>query len=253
MGPVPCLRGIARTIVGSWLPWSPTPDTSHSGAIAAHVYAQIGAERPPESVLVLGVDHYGLSEGASLSARPWLTPIGPTAIDTDLVRALDVPPLHIDEAAHAREHSIEVQLPFLEYVLPKPRFVPLEVRFGPEEYLEEVAEVVRKAIAGRDVLLLASTDFSHYVSPATAQRLDRLAIDAILERDARRLYQTVARTRHLDVWDRSDHRPAGRALRAEAHGPAPALGALGRGRALAPGRGVRGDRPRTLGRGSVVG
>ncbi len=164
----------------------------YSGAIAAHVYAQIGAERPPESVLVLGVDHYGLSEGASLSARPWLTPIGPTAIDTDLVRALDVPPLHIDEAAHAREHSIEVQLPFLEYVLPKPRFVPLEVRFGPEEYLEEVAEVVRKAIAGRDVLLLASTDFSHYVSPATAQRLDRLAIDAILERDARRLYQTVA-------------------------------------------------------------
>jgi len=164
----------------------------YSGAIAAHVYAQIGAERPPESVLILGVDHHGLSEGASLSARPWLTPIGPTPIDTDLVRALDVPPLHIDEAAHAREHSIEVQLPFLEYVLPKPRFVPLEVRFGPEEFLEEVAEVVRRAIAGRDVLLLASTDFSHYVSPATAQRLDRLAIDAILDRDARRLYQTVA-------------------------------------------------------------
>ncbi|MGP8074255.1 MAG: AmmeMemoRadiSam system protein B [Thermoplasmata archaeon] len=164
----------------------------YSGAIAAHVYAQIGAERPPESVLILGVDHHGLSEGASLSARPWLTPIGPTPIDPDLVRALDVPPLHIDEAAHAREHSIEVQLPFLEYVLPKPRFVPLEVRFGPEEFLEEVAEVVRRAIAGRDVLLLASTDFSHYVSPATAQRLDRLAIDAILERDARRLYQTVA-------------------------------------------------------------
>jgi MEMO1 family protein len=164
----------------------------YSGAIAAHVYAQIGAERPPESVLVLGVDHHGLSEGASLSARPWLTPIGPTAIDTDLVRALDVPPLLIDEAAHASEHSIEVQLPFLEYVLPKPRFVPLEVRFGPEEFLEEVAEVVRRATAGRDVLLLASTDFSHYVSPATAQRLDRLAIDAILERDARRLYKTVA-------------------------------------------------------------
>ncbi len=164
----------------------------YSGAIAAHVYARVAAERPPRAVLILGVDHHGLSRGASLSARPWLTPIGPTAVDPGLVRALASPPVAVDEAAHAREHSIEVQLPFLEYVVPQPRFVALEVGFGPFEFLERVAGVVRRAVAGDDLLLLASTDLSHYVAPSTAERLDRLAIDAILDADARRLYDTVA-------------------------------------------------------------
>ncbi len=97
----------------------------------------------------------------------------------------------MDARAHAAEHSIEVQLPFLEYVLPKPRFVALMVHARSFEELEEVAAVVRRAVRGRDVLILASTDFSHYVAPSTVERLDRQAIDAILARDARRLYETV--------------------------------------------------------------
>jgi MEMO1 family protein len=165
----------------------------YSGAIAAHAYRLIAADRPPESVLVLGVDHHGASRGASLSARPWLTPLGPTPVDRELVAALRKPPVDVDEEAHAREHSIEVQLPFLEYVLPHPRFVPLEVGFGPYSFLEEVANVVRSAIEDRDVLLIASTDFSHYVAPAVADRLDHMAIEPILASDARGLYDTVTR------------------------------------------------------------
>lgn len=164
-----------------------------SGPIAAHAYRLIAADRAPDSVLILGVDHYGASRGASLSQRPWLTPLGPTPVDTDLVAALRKPPLEVDEEAHLREHSIEVQLPFLEYVLPHPRFVPLEVGYGPFDFLEEVANVVRTAVRGRDVLLIASTDFSHYVPPATADRLDHMAIHQILARDPRGLYDTVAR------------------------------------------------------------
>ncbi len=163
----------------------------YSGPIAAHVYARVAVERPPESVLVLGVDHAGASRGAALSARPWLTPLGPTPIEEGLLGALRQPPLAVDEAAHADEHSIEVQLPFLEYVLPRPSFVPLEIRFGPYRFLEEVARVVRAAVEGRDTLLLASTDFSHYVAPSVAERLDRLAIEAILARDPRKLYDVV--------------------------------------------------------------
>ena len=165
----------------------------YSGAIAAHSYRRIAADRPPESVLILGVDHYGLSAGAALSERSWLTPLGPTPVDLELVSALRYDPIDVNEEAHRREHSIEVQLPFLEYVLPHPRFVPLEVGFGPYEFLEEVAGVVRQALRGRDVLLIASTDFSHYVPPETARRLDRMAIDRILARDARGLYETVTR------------------------------------------------------------
>ena len=167
----------------------------YSGAIAAHAYARIAADRPPQSVLILGVDHQGAGRGATLSARPWLTPLGPTPSDPELVRALSRGPVAVDETAQALEHSIEVQLPFLEYVLPKPKFVPLQVRFGPYRYLEEVAQVVHDAVEGRDVLLLASTDFSHYVPAEEARRYDHMAIDAILARDPRRLYDVVERER----------------------------------------------------------
>ena len=163
-----------------------------SGPIAAHAYSLIAAQKAPDTVLILGVDHHGLGRGAALSDRAWLTPLGPTAVDHDLVRALAKPPLEVDEEAHRQEHSIEVQLPFLEYVVPRPKFVALQVRFGSFDSLLKIARVVRAATSGRDVLLLASTDFSHYVPARTAERLDRLAIEAILARDPRLLYDTVA-------------------------------------------------------------
>jgi MEMO1 family protein len=166
---------------------------AYSGPIAALVYSLVAAQRPPATVLVLGVDHYGMGAGPALSNRDWETPLGPTAVDHELVEALRHAPLRVDESAQSREHSIEVQLPFLEYALPHPRFVALQVPFAPYDDLVTTALAVRRAIEGRDVLLLASTDFSHYVTPPTAQRLDRLALDAIEARDARGLYETVAR------------------------------------------------------------
>ncbi len=182
-------RGV-RSLEAAFVPHAGLP---YSGAIAAHVYARLAVERAPATVLVLGVDHHGASQGAALSDRPWLTPLGPTAVDHELARRLTAGPVEVDERAHEREHSIEVQLPFLEYVLPRPRFVALEVAYGPLAFLEDVAGVVRDAVEGRDVMLLASTDFSHYVPPATAERLDHLAIEQILARDARGLYDTVRR------------------------------------------------------------
>lgn len=163
-----------------------------SGPIAALAYAAVAAERPPKSVLILGVDHHGSGVPAAVSDQDWMTPLGPAEVDHDLVRALARGPIEIDEATHAPEHSLEVQVPFLQYVLPKPRFAGLMVRYGPFSFLEEIAEVVRKAIAGRDLLLVASTDFSHYVTQEESKRLDHLAVEAILQRDPDRLYRTVA-------------------------------------------------------------
>jgi AmmeMemoRadiSam system protein B len=164
----------------------------YSGPIAALAYDAVAAERPPDSVLVLGVDHHGAGQGPALSARPWATPLGPTPIDDSLRRALTQGPIEVDETAHAQEHSIEVQLPFLEYVLPHPRFVPLQIPFDSLAGLLEVGRVVAGAIQGRDTLLLASTDFSHYVPAGVAETLDRLALNAVLTRDPTALYATVA-------------------------------------------------------------
>ncbi len=164
----------------------------YSGAIAAHLYAEIAAQRPPDAVVILGVDHHGGASWPSVSGRPWATPLGPVPVAEDLARALVRGPIRLDEDAQRDEHSIEVQLPFLDYVLPHPRFVALQVPFGRFEALARVGAELRDAIADRDVLLLASTDFSHYVPAEVAERLDRMAIDAILAGDARRLYDTVA-------------------------------------------------------------
>ena len=163
----------------------------YSGAIAALAFAQVAAERPPAHVVILGVDHHGLARGAAVSVRPWETPLGPVAPDEELAARIARPPVAVDEAAHRLEHSIEVELPFLQYVVPAPRHVPIMVRFGPFDYLRSVGERVRDGIADHDVLLIASTDFSHYVPAVEAERLDRLAIDEILRRDAGGLYRTV--------------------------------------------------------------
>ncbi|MCI4325647.1 MAG: AmmeMemoRadiSam system protein B [Thermoplasmata archaeon] len=162
-----------------------------SGPIAARAYERVAADAPAQSILVLGVDHYGLGPLAALSARPWLTPLGTVPSDPDLVEALTKGPITVDERAHRREHSIEVQLPFLQYTEPVPVVVPLQIRTESFDTLAEVAEVVREAIRGRDVLLVASTDFSHYIPAETAKRLDGLALDRIVARDAKGLYETV--------------------------------------------------------------
>ncbi len=163
----------------------------YSGPIAAHAFAAVAAERPPATVLVLGVNHTGRGAPAALSGRDWLTPLGRLPVDRDLVHALDHRPIEIDETAHSREHSIEVELPFLQYVLPFPRFAALTVSMAPVGFLADVAAVVRQAIQGRDVLVIASSDFSHYIPAREARRLDGKAIDQILARDPNGLYSTV--------------------------------------------------------------
>ncbi len=181
-----------RGLVAGIVPHAGLP---YSGAIAAHLYARVAAERPPRAVVVLGVDHQGAGPGPTLSARPWRTPLGPTAVDNRLVQQLAGIPIPVDESAQAHEHSIEVQLPFLEYVLPRPAFVPLQIPFASFAELESLGHGIAERLRGEDVLLLASTDFSHYVAPAVAERMDRLAIDAILAGDARALYRVVAEER----------------------------------------------------------
>jgi AmmeMemoRadiSam system protein B len=163
----------------------------YSGPMAARAYARVAADATARSILVLGVDHHGLGPAAALSDRPWLTPLGVVPGDHELTTALTKGPVVVDEAAHRREHSIEVELPFLQYTEPAPRVVPLQVAFGSFAELAEVAAVVREAIAGEDVLLVASTDFSHYVPVETARRLDALAIAEIERRDSAGLYRTV--------------------------------------------------------------
>ena len=163
----------------------------YSGEIAARAYRAVGAEAPVQDVLILGVNHTGRGAPAAHSRRPWETPLGPVPVAQELADRLDRAPIEADEEAHVHEHSIEVQLPFLQYVLPAPHIAALGVSHGPLEFLRQVAAVVRRAVEGRTVLLIASTDFSHYLPADRARRQDRYALEAIRARSATRLYQEV--------------------------------------------------------------
>ena len=163
----------------------------YSGPIAALAFDRIAAERPPDHVVLLGVDHHGVAADPALCDDDWITPLGRVPTDRSLLDGLDRPPLRRDARAHRLEHSIEVELPFLQYVLPAPTIVALTVPFADLRTLETVGAAVAAGTAGRDVLLLASTDFSHYVPAAEAERLDAAALRAIVARDAAALYATV--------------------------------------------------------------
>jgi AmmeMemoRadiSam system protein B len=126
----------------------------------------------------------------------WLTPLGEVAVAQDLADLIlqGSELIRVDDQAHLNEHSLEVQLPFIQFFRKKVSLVPICVSYDADyEQLEELGLAVAKAIKGiqKDVLIVASTDMSHYVSQKEAERKDSLAIKKILELDARGLYETV--------------------------------------------------------------
>jgi MEMO1 family protein len=151
----------------------------YSGAVAASVYARLRPARGRITrVVLLGPAHrVGVSGLALPDAETFLTPLGRVAVDPIVAAHLaDLPQVHVNGAAHAQEHSLEVQLPFLQEVLGEFVVVPLVVGdAGPAE----VGEVLERLWGGDDTLIVVSTDLSHYHDYATAQRRDRATSAAV--------------------------------------------------------------------------
>jgi MEMO1 family protein len=169
----------------------------YSGPCAAHLYSQL--EPSIRCVILLGVNHRSRGHKAALSPWDrWRTPLGDISIDEDLSGALEsrVNFLRRDEAAHAKEHSIEIQLPFLQRVLDEFQFVPISLSYLSADECAElgsaIAEIYKSATA-KEVrpVILASSDLSHYLSPRQTDELDRLALDRVLALDPHGLLKVV--------------------------------------------------------------
>lgn len=165
----------------------------YSGKVAGAVYSRVNL---PRTALLLGPNHWRLGASASVAARGrWRVPLGEVAIESELAKALLMGSkvLEEDERGHIREHSLEVQLPFLSYLRPAIRIVPVSLAETELAYCREIGQACARAIkcAEEAVLLIASTDLNHYESQAVSNTKDRMALDAILALDPEGLHRTV--------------------------------------------------------------
>lgn len=161
-----------------------------SGPVGAYAYKAAAAAGPFDAVVLLGPSHFVGFEGiAAYPSGAFATPLGPAPIDTAIAQDLldHSPIVHALPAAHGREHSLEMQLPFLRRLLPDAPIVPLLMAYQTRETIEACAEALARIDAGRRVLLVASTDLSHYLPAATAVEHDRRVQDCVRAFDPERL------------------------------------------------------------------
>lgn len=163
----------------------------YSGKVAGAVYARTLL---PHLFVIIGPNHTG--KGCPFSLMPegvWETPSGEVTIDAELTEKIltNSKNLEVDSEAHIHEHSIEVQLPFLQYHLEKFRFVPIILAHGDFTAYYEIGNAIAQAVKGEKVLIIASSDLSHYELLEVARRKDRKAVDAILSLDGEKLLKTV--------------------------------------------------------------
>jgi AmmeMemoRadiSam system protein B len=164
----------------------------YSGHVAGAVLSRIVL---PPKILILGVRHFPRGQPmAILSRGTWRTPLGEAPIDEALAQGLATacPLLREDSAAHATEHSLEVQLPFLQVLAPGFAFVPVALGTVRFEDVVAVGEAIGRVLAAsrEEILLLATSDLNHYEDDATTRIKDHKAIEKLLARDARGLYDT---------------------------------------------------------------
>jgi MEMO1 family protein len=171
----------------------------YSGPCAAHLYACL--DHSIECVILLGVNHQSSGHRAALSpADFWQTPLGRVKVDQELNHLLQdqVCFLKPDEAAHTEEHSIEVQLPFLQRVLGEFSLVPLSLAYISIEECAELgaalADIVKKNTrSGNRTVVMASSDLSHYLSPKETAELDGMALAEVLALNPRALIDVTER------------------------------------------------------------
>ena len=144
--------------------------------------------------MIRGPNNHGIGSLVAVSADTWATPLGEVEADRAFVDALPKRIIDMDETAHRYEHSIEVQLPFLRFLRDKPfRLVPICMGLSDEETAREVGEDLANTIAQFDkkIVVIASSDFTHYEPDRIAREKDEYVIEAITELNVAKFYNRI--------------------------------------------------------------
>lgn len=163
---VPTLHGVVAVM-------SPHAGMMFSGSVAAHAYRAV-SDQPVETIVLVGPSHFVGFDGVAVYDRGGFeTPLGTIEVDEALAAALIAasPAIRSNPSAHVREHSLEMQLPFIQRVV-SVRIVPMVMGYQTHETIVALAAALRTALAGRRAIIAASTDLSHYFAADRAESLD---------------------------------------------------------------------------------
>jgi len=228
----------------------------YSGQICADGYAQVRG-REYDVIVILGTNHTTphLRKIALYPGEGFRTPLGTAPVDTEAIAALLAasPDCAADAAPHAREHSLEVQVPFIQVLFPKAKIVPAVVGEADPALAGRVGAALAQALKGRRALVVASSDLSHYPSAADAEVVDHQSLEAITTLDPATLSRTI-RSQMARRIEGLDTAACGEAPIMVAMAAAKAMGAEG-GRVVSyanSGDLPIGERERVVGYGAVV-
>lgn len=185
-----CFSGISRaekSVLGAIVPHA---GYMYSGMTAAQIYSILPNA---DTFVILGPNHTGYGSPIAVSREKWSTPLGDVSSDIDFIDALPKRIIDIDETAHQHEHSIEVQLPFLQHIFSDFKIVSICMGMQDMETAIEVGEEIAEAVSELDkrVVIIASSDFTHYQPDTIARENDAYYIDSILDMDIAAFYRKL--------------------------------------------------------------
>ena len=191
-GKIPEIVEGPRRIVGFVCPHA---GYMFSGAVAAHAYYKLASDGRPDIVFLFGPNHTGHGSGlAVMNDGFWRTPLSDVEIASDLANQVvrESRIVDVDDSAHRFEHSIEVQLPFLQYLYgSKFKIVPICFLMQDLSSAREVGEAVAKVLAAKKGVIIASSDMTHYEPQESAKRKDKMVLEAVEAMDEAELYSVI--------------------------------------------------------------
>ncbi|HKM59838.1 MAG TPA: AmmeMemoRadiSam system protein B [Candidatus Bathyarchaeia archaeon] len=181
-----------RNIVGMICPHA---GYMYSGPVAASAFYELALDGKPDTVVLMGPNHTGYGSALSLMREGvWRTPLGDIEIDIEMANEIthETGVIDVDELAHRYEHSIEVQLPFLQFLYGNAfKIVPICFLMQDYDSAVEVGRALVEVLDATNTVVIASSDMTHYEPAKTAAAKDQAALKAVTDMDAKRFYETV--------------------------------------------------------------
>jgi AmmeMemoRadiSam system protein B len=167
----------------------------YSGPVAANAYYEMAQDGRPDTVVILGPNHTGYGSAIALMNEGfWRTPLGDVEIDGETANQIvrETRLVDVNDLAHRFEHSIEVQLPFLQYLYGNEfKFVPISFLMQDLQSAVEIGKALVEVLAAKNAAVIASSDLTHYEPQATAERKDMAALKAVEAMDENLLFSTI--------------------------------------------------------------